>query len=220
MGGAAGTVAISLALSALLLAGFIAKARERLTVAEILTPIALMVVLLWPFWTFRFVLPLTPFLMAYLLAGFQAVVARLSPAAGAERALPVLRIAVLTILGLHLYDHAGYLWAARDAGSIGWIADAEDADRTMDWVRAHVPRDAVVASTNPALVYLQTDRRSVTLDQVTSDWQRWRQRGVRYLVCFLPLDPPSTAVGSEHRVVYRSARGQWVVEIDPKHFSN
>ena len=220
MGSATGTAMISLAISALLVAGFIAKARERITVAEILTPIALTIVLLWPFWTFRFVLPLTPFLMTYLLAGLQVVAARVSPAAGAQRALPVLRIALLSILGLHVYDHAAYLLAARDAGSIDWIADAEDADRTLAWVRTHLPRDAIVASTNPALVYLQTGLRSVTLDHVTSNWSHWRQRGVRYLVCLLPLDVPSTPVAGEHRVVFRSARRFWVVEIDPKHFSN
>jgi hypothetical protein len=224
MGSAAGTAIISLLISGVLVTGFIATARQRITVAEVLTPLALTVILLWPFWTFRFVLPLTPFLMFYFLRGLQVVV-RLATArsAGVFEPFRTMRIVMLSILGLHLYDHGAYLIATRDADrlpSATWIGAAHEVDRTLDWVGEHVPRDALVASTNPALVYLRTGLRTVTLDHVTDNWPLWRQRGVQYLVCLLPLDLPSTPGGEDHRVVYHSPGRLWVIKIDSAHSPN
>ena len=83
IGGLPANMAVSLLLSAVVLWGFVRTARERVTVAEILVPISLVITVLWPFWSFRFVLPLTPFLYLYFVKGLTV-----SPT------LPVARVAL------------------------------------------------------------------------------------------------------------------------------
>ena len=103
MGDVGAMMAISLALSAVVLAGFIATARRRMTVAEFLVPVSIAVVLVWPFWSFRFLLPLTPFLFLYFVAGVHLL----------TRSLQVVRVTLLCVIAFYLYDHAGYLIQAR-----------------------------------------------------------------------------------------------------------
>ena len=67
------TMAISLVLSAVVMLGFVQTARRHVTVAELLVPISLGIIFLWPFWTFRFVVPLAPYLFFYLVAGIRTV---------------------------------------------------------------------------------------------------------------------------------------------------
>src|SRR5688500_11895524 len=101
MGSARGTMAISIALSALVLLGFVQTARTRVTAAELLLPISLAIILVWPFWTFRFVVPLTPYLFFYLVAGLRTLAS-----------VGVARVALLCVIGLHVSDHARYVLAA------------------------------------------------------------------------------------------------------------
>ena len=79
MGSAGATVAISFAVSAVALLGFVAVARRRMTVAEFLVPVALAIILIWPFWSFRFLLPLAPYLFFYFIAGIQSLASPLRP---------------------------------------------------------------------------------------------------------------------------------------------
>ena len=51
------------------LLGFVRTARERVTVAELLVPVSLVITVFWPFWSFRFVVPLAPFLYFYFVTG-------------------------------------------------------------------------------------------------------------------------------------------------------
>jgi hypothetical protein len=64
---------LSLALTALAIIGFIAAARERMTLAEFVTPLSLATSILWGWEQFRFLLPLIPFLIFYQLMGLRAV---------------------------------------------------------------------------------------------------------------------------------------------------
>ena len=97
MGSERVAMAISLLWSALVLAGFIATARRRMTVVEFLVPIAIGIILLWPFWSFRFLLPLIPFLFFYLAIGLQVL----------TRSVRVARIAIVCIIALSLYRSRG-----------------------------------------------------------------------------------------------------------------
>lgn len=202
---AAVTMTISLALGAIVLTGFIATARRRMTVAEFLVPISLAVVLLWPFWSFRFVLPLTPFLFFYLVIGLQVL----------TRSLQVARITLLCIIGLNLYDHAGYILLARNQHTASrgeWLANAREVDAALDWVRDNLGRDGMIASTNPALLYLRTGRQSITYANTQVALATWRTQGVRYIVCLVPFELPAGAPG-DYKVLYRSPAQFWVIEL-------
>lgn len=200
MGGATATIIISSILSSLIVLGFIQMVR-RLTVAELLVPISLAIVLLWPFWSFRFVLPLTPFLFLYFLRGLHALAS-----------VRVARIALLSIVGLNVYDNAGYIVRTRGGASSGveWLAHARDVDDALAWMSRSLAPQGGLATTNPALVYLRTGRKSIAFDNPRVDWSSWRQRGVRYVACLLPLEVPASA---EYRVLYKSPGRLWIVEI-------
>ncbi len=199
--------------------------RQRITVAEVLMPIALGIVLLWPFWSFRFVLPLAPFLFYYGTAG-TLLIANAAAAALRARWLDpprVARIALLAIIGLNVFDHLSYIVqyrgpmartrdtaraAARPSG-IEWIADARDVEQVLEWMNRQLKEPGPVATTNPALVYLRTGRKTLSLDVVPADWREWRQRGVRYVVCLLPADLPP----GDYKLLYKSPKRLWVIEL-------
>lgn len=205
MGAAGATMGISLAFGALVLAGFIDTARRRMTVVEFLVPISLAIVLLWPFWSFRFVLPLTPYLFFYLVIGLQVL----------TRSPQIARLVILCLIGLNLYDHAGYIFHARSQAQPNraeWVGTAQEVDAALNWIRDHLGADGIIASTNPALLYLRTDRKSIGYDDPTVDLAAWKNRGVRYVVCLLPLELPHGPAG-EYTVLYRSPARLWVIEL-------
>lgn len=205
MGSAAATMAISLALSVIVLAGFIATARRRITVAEFLVPVSVAVVLLWPFWSFRFVLPLTPYLFFYLMSGLHVL----------TRSPQAARIVLLSIIGLNLYDHAGYILHGRsqEQASRGeWLGSAQEVDAALDWIRENLGTDGTIATTNPALLYLRTGRKSIAYDDSTVELATWKARGVRYVACLLPLELPAGRPGA-YTILYQSPARLWVIEL-------
>ena len=207
IGGLPANMAVSMFLSAVVAWGFVRVVRERVTVAELLVPISLAITVLWPFWSFRFVVPLAPFLYFYFVKGLT-----LSPS------LPVARVALLTVIGLNLYDHAGYVAAARsESKAIDWIAKFDELETSLEWMNGHLDKDAVVAATNPALVYLWTGQKTITLDRVTEPWSTWRERGARYVACLVSRELPSPSRGP-YRLLYESeSQGPtsfWIIDID------
>jgi hypothetical protein len=205
-GGNVANIAISLMFTIVVTWGYVRSVRQRLTVAEILVPISLAITVLWPWWTFRFILPLTPFLVLYLVAGLQST------------ALPSLaRIVVLCMVGLHVYDHAGYILHARVGSSnVDWLKRYEEVDRTLSWMNKHVEKDAVIATTNPALVHLRTGLRTIALDALIENWNVWRDRGASVVACLIPRSLPSRSRG-HYRVLFESSRDlsmrTWVISI-------
>jgi Dolichyl-phosphate-mannose-protein mannosyltransferase len=198
MGALKATMMISAILSALVFAGFVNAVRERLTAAEVFMPMALGIIMVWPFWSFRFVVPLTPLLVFYFIRGIQALAPR---AAG---------IVLLSLIGLHLYDHMGYIIHARSGGRVGWVAQADDVDSLLEWIhRGGLADDGLLVTTNPGLVYMRTGRKSIASDHPLVEWHRWKQLGVRYVAVLYPLDLPA----GQHKVLFQTPGHLWVVEL-------
>lgn len=217
MGGASATMAISFFLSGVVLLGLIETARKRVTVAELLVPISLGIVFVWPFWTFRFVVPLTPYFFLYVVVGIQTIAAWLTPSKHKATLDPlrIARIALLCIIGLNLSDHAGYILQARDSArsdGVGWLAQAREVDAALDWMNRNLEDQGVIATTNPGLVYLRTGRKTVSLDRPIDNWSAWRKRGVRYIVCLLAIELPPASPG-EYKVLYQSPSRFWIIGI-------
>jgi hypothetical protein len=199
MGNTTGTIAISFFLSGIALVGFVARWRQGAGVADYFVPLALIPIVLFPHWAFRFVLPLTPFFYDYLVAGVQALT---------SASAKVLRISLACILMLHLFDHAMY--RAQVDGAV-WLEDAREADQLLDWMNRELKEPGSVASTNPALVYLRTGRHSVAIDDARGRWKDWRSLGVRYVVALKGQELPDPSL--PYRVLFRTARsGFWVVQ--------
>jgi hypothetical protein len=203
-GGMPATIALSFVLGGVVVWGFVRTVRERATVAEYLVPISLLITLFWPFWSFRFVLPLTPFLYLYFVRG-------LTQAAAA-------RVVLLVVIGLNLFDHAGYIARARSDRPVpvDWIAMFQELDTTLDWMKANLDPDAVVAATNPALVHLRTGHKTITLDRLIEPWSVWQGRGARYAACLVSHELPSLSLGP-NKLLYQShperETSYWVVDI-------
>jgi hypothetical protein len=201
MGSAPGTMAVSLVLSGVAFLGFLTVARKAPTTAEFLVPLSIGMIVLWPHPAIRYVLPLAPFLFFYLLRGLETL----------TRSGTASRIAILIVIGLNLLDHGQYALARR-AGVVDWAAEAREADAVLTWMRDNLPAEGYIATTNPALVYLRTGRRTVAIDDPPANWWKWKKHGVRYLVCLRPTSLPAET--GPYTVLYRSPRqGFWVVEI-------
>lgn len=200
MGNTAGTMAVSSLLSLVALVGFAARWRHGAGVAEYFVPLALVPIVLFPHWAYRFVLPLTPFLYGYLVDGVRAFTA----------AWPrVLRIALACIVVLHVLDHAMYRVRITEAV---WPAEAREGDEVLAWMDRELDGPGAVASTNPALVFLRTGRAGVAIGDARAHWAAWRADGVRYLVDLDGGALPDRALG--YRVLFQTDRSKlWVIEM-------
>ena len=205
MGSARATMFVSLVLCAVALIGYAGVLRERVTVAELLIPIAVGIIVIWPYRSFRFVLPLTPFLLLYFVRGLQL----LAPKA--------VRGVLLCVIGLHLFDHGSYLALARDSAgdrNVRWLSWHREVEEALDWIKTSpLGHDGeAIASSNPPLVYLHTGRKSIPSDYMSFEWADWRRRGIRYVVLLFDLDLPAYSRGG-YDVLYRSTGRLWVVKI-------
>lgn len=199
MGSASGTMVLSFLLSALAVLGFVSTVRRGATAAEFVVPLSLGMIVLWPVWAYRFVLPLTPYLFFYLLTGLRTL----------TNSVPVARVAMLCVIGLNLLDHAQYIARSR-VEVLDWATDAQEVDGLFEWMHQHVADDGYVATTNPPLVYLRTNRKTISIDDLEQDWQSWKSRGVRYVVCLRPTELPT----HPYKMLYRSPKqGLWIISI-------
>lgn len=196
MGQALGTKIVSLVLTLVAVVGFVAACRRRVTVVEPLVVMALGMIVLWPFWTFRFVLPLVPFLLIYFVFGVETIggwIGRLHRSI-APAPYSVARIFLFVLIGLHVMDHSQYI--ALSYGDVyggQWKSEAAGIHQVLNWIREHPDPPGAVAADNPALVYLYTGRQTVAFDSYDDKWDRWRRMGVRYAVSLvhgLPLVDP------------------------------
>jgi hypothetical protein len=200
MGNGLGTRVASTALFLLIGLGWMRAVQRRLSLAEIVVPLSLALIVAWPFWSFRFVLPLAPFLLVYLIDGLREV----TPAPSRVPA-----IVMIGVVGLSLLDHGQYIARAR-AGQSDWSIYAEDTDAVLAWLQQQ-PADGVIATSNPALVYLRTGRSTIQLEGLVNR-AFLKARGVRYVVWVHLAGMPVPA--QQGVVRYVSPRcGFWVLDL-------
>lgn len=211
MGMTTGTLLISLLLSLCAVIGFALRVRQRVTLAEIVVPVSLLITVIWPWWPFRFVLPLAPFLIFYLLAGISGIhgfIQRCLRSNGSP--LPVLRIFLLMVIALYCFDHAQYVRLKHQPATAQpeWLRNFEETRATLLWMREHLPSEAVIASNSPAMVYLYTGCQSVTADDPAGNWAAWQQLGVRYVAILKPYAITQLDDRKDCRVIYNTPRLQ------------
>lgn len=211
MGAALGTKVASLGLALIALLGFVVSCRRRLTVVEPLVAISIGLTALWPFWTFRFVLPLVPFLFVYLVTGAESLGHLVRRRLAIDTFAPA-RVGLMVVLGLYGLDHAQFIAQASGVPrGVPWKVQADDARMVLDWLRLHADREGAIAADNPALVYLYTGRRTIASNGFEDRWTRWTRMGVRYVVSLSDSEPLA-----DRRAVLRFKlpdRGIWVFEI-------
>jgi len=208
------TVMVSLAISIVALVGFVAAARRQFTVAEAIVPLTLAMIVLVPARTFRYVLPLAPFVVFYFLCGLEV----LSAAIGRSREWRfggAFRIAAACILAFFVAEHTGYVRSMKSGTPPPWLKEYAEVKTVTDWLATNLTGDGAVASNNPGLVYLTTGRRGVSMGNARENWQDWQHSGIRYGVALHPADRPDDSL--PHRTLYESPdHGRWVVELPPR----
>jgi hypothetical protein len=218
MSGNTATTIVSVSLCLLALLGFLVAACRRITLAEILMPCSFAVIVIWPWWTFRFVLPLAPFLLYYILIGLTTLASSASQLlrhakVADEWAVP--RIFMFCVLALYGYDHFAYIRGQlQNTKSSEWITEYNESLEVMQWMRTHLPPDSIVASNNPAFVFLYSERKAISCERPLENAEQWKQIGVRYMVV-LESHGRTLLDGQEQKypVLYRSMNNMRVVDL-------
>lgn len=210
MGSAAATMVVSFAFAAVLMLGLVTNLRSRPSAGDALVVASLAMVVLVPSRTFRYLLPLAPFLWLYLATGARAVGDLVNRRREPGRVAPV-RVVMTLLIGLQVMDHAQFLWIkANNPVAPPWQADARAVDDLLAWMDRTLPAHEAVASTNPGLIYLRTGRKGVVSADPAGNLRAWKAAGVRYLVAVRPQPWPRRSLG--FKKLYES-RGLWVFEI-------
>ena len=210
MGGNAAVVWVASATSLLMLIGFGATVRRRPTVADYMVPLTIAMVLLVPARTFRYVLPLAPFLIFQFFRGVDAVTRMMMRHAAPFGA--AFRISAACVIALFATEHAQYILLMRTGPPPAWLKDYEEVKGVTDWMRDNLPREGPVAASNPALVYLTTGRKTIGVTNLAPAWRALQRTGVPYGVALRVAEPPPASLGFP--VIYQSPRLKlWVVEL-------
>ncbi len=200
MGAAPATMVLSFALTGLVLLGLVIRRGSPPSAADALVVVSMAMILLVPTRTFRYLLPLAPFLWLYLGLGIRALM----------RAA-VVRVALLLLIGLQVQEHLQYISLKASTPPVAeWLSEARAIDNLLAWMDEHLPPGAPVAATNPGLVYLRTGRRAVMAADVGANLDAWRAAGIRFLVALQPASIPRALSG--YRRLYDSDR-LWVVDV-------
>jgi hypothetical protein len=213
MGSAMGTRVVSGLLAAIVLVGWLAGIRRTVGMPEVLVPVTGVMILFVGAQTFRYVLPLTPYLLWFLWSGLTTLVSLIPRRVGAAiEPLATARIVFVVVILLAVVEHGQYLYLKGSTSPPEWIADAREVNDFLAWIRDNVSGPGAVASNNPGLVFLWTGRQAIASDDVEHNWTRWKALGVRYLVTLRPAPLPRSFL--PHRTVFKTARRQlWIVEL-------
>lgn len=218
MGQVTATHWVSFSVAALALLGFGSTVRRRITLAEILLVCSLALIVIWPWFTFRFVLPLAPFLLHYILLGWWTAAHWLKQRGALRDEWLLARVFLLCVLALYGYDHWGYLQQRRSTPeAVTWLAENNEVQAVLGWAKTHLPPEALVATDNPAQFFLYTQRQAVALSNPRENWARWQQMGVRYLVVLSSYS--STVLDDRPQdfpVIYATAPGRMrIIDLGP-----
>jgi hypothetical protein len=207
MGSARAILWLSSSISVAILAGFYVIARRRVTVAECIVVLTVAMVVCVPARTYRYVLPLAPFVLLYFFTGVDAIVTRGRGVFGAP-----FRIASAIVLTFLLVEHVQYIAMMRSGSQPPWLRDYEEVKIVTDWMRTNLHRDGAVVASNPGLVYLTTGRKTLGLTNSEARWLEMKRAGVPYGVALTTAETPVDSLGFP--VLFRSPRLRlWVVEI-------
>jgi hypothetical protein len=214
MGRVGGVVSVSLAISLVAFIGFVAAARRQFTVVEAIVPLTVAMIVLVPARTFRYLLPLAPFVVFYFLCGLEV----LSAAAARAREWHfggAFRIAGACILTFFCTEHTAYIRSMKSEMPPPWLREHAETKAVTNWLATNLTGPGSVASNNPGLVYLATGRTGVSMGNPYENWQFWQRSGILYGVALQPADKPGAFV--PYQTLYESSdHMRWVIELLPR----
>ncbi len=198
---------ISFILSLVIIIGFVSRCFERITSAEITVVLSLFFIVIWPWLTFRFVLPLAPFLIAYFVDGLKLIGKLINHKFKREDDLYSLaRIAFACFTFFFVLEHVRYIQIFRtEPESLIWVNSGRYLDEVCAWAKEKLPADVVICSTNPAKVFLMTGHQGVAADLNPQTWGYWKDSGVRYQA-FLRADSlgPFATTTEKYKIIHET----------------
>ena len=124
--------------------------------------------------TYRYILPLAPFILFYFLNGIQAIETRFRSRTGSLT--PAVRIVATCMALLFVAEHAQYI-ARRYVGPIpSWLLDYRETTLVTDRVERNTLPDEIIATNNPGLVFLATGGKTVVLTDIRNSWPLWARQ--------------------------------------------
>lgn len=210
-------------LGILVIVGYLATTRQRITLAEIYVPISMAITIIWPFREVRYLLPLLPFILLYGLTGIQTLLrwVRFLPTPGCQK---VWQVAAWSLVLVSIWNHVNYVQALSGPpeGHPRWTRKFAESKAILAWLKDNIPQQEIIATDNAPLIHLFTGHRTISSDELqttqpvpVSSRPYWNKLGIRYAVG--PWVPPYFMQFGQHRVLYRP-RGEQalrVVEPDP-----
>ncbi len=207
-GGRGDTWSVSFFLSIFAVVGLIAAARQKITMAEFAVPLSLAVTVLWPWETFRFVLPLIPFVIFYFALGIRELVAliqRFRATSNPAGQWTVALVVVALIAAVNIYGNVSYIYKSGDVMERPqWLQTFDEAEAMLKWVKSNVPQADAIATLNPPLVYLFTGHKTIASDFPAENWENWKRLGVRYVVKAAVYGETPDPSEQKFKVVYRA----------------
>lgn len=180
------TLPLSFVLAIFVIAGFIKTLRQEITLAEIVIALSVGLTLIWPWETIRFIAPLAPLIIFYFLVGCGLIYhlhLRLraeSPRPG----YPGLAVVACILAAVSLTGNLLYIRNKRSAipeSQPAWIQIFNENKQVLGWLTERASEGSVIATNNPAMVYLYSGKQSVSNAKPAVVWDRWNQLNVRYL---------------------------------------
>lgn len=174
--------------------GWIYSARTRLSVAHIFIALYAGLSLVWPFGPNRFVLPIFPLLIAYLLCGagviLQLLTTRLSCAVRQRFILCLLSLFAIAIVWLNLQAWPTLFSVKDNVCRMGGMQMSLTAQQqTAEWLKAHTPPNSIIASRRSSLTYLATGRKTTILTPYNNPVAYHYSRNRRFDAFYLPPAP-------------------------------
>lgn len=172
----------------LLIAGWIRSARRRLSAGHLFIVLYALLGLIWPFGPNRFVLPILPLVIAFVVNGL-GWLPSLIPAMPGRRwgawlhCVPAAAYAVAAVW-LNLAGYQILIQVSGEKAQMGGnLLDVGAVRRTAEWLREHTPTEAVVAARRSSMLYLWSGRRTTILTPYNNpvayhyspqrDWRRF-----------------------------------------------
>jgi hypothetical protein len=123
----------------------------------------LLIIILWPWPSFRFLIPILPFLIANMLLGIVVTLRRLSSLPG-FKIFNLIAISILVASNLifiyyqsKVNQQTGYPQPALEEAKVSWV-EYEDV---FKWLKDNSQPDDIIASGMDTMMYLYTGRRAV-----------------------------------------------------------
>lgn len=162
MGTSVGAQAISLCFFGLVLIGFVTSVKRDFGPIDAVFLFNALIILLWPWNPIRFLVPLFPILLYYLVLGVAELSRWLRKSKTPTYSWSASRVVALCILSLFILDNASYVMARRTApeqpGYPDWLVQFNAERQAALWIRDHTKPDEIVSGDNLPLLYLYSDR--------------------------------------------------------------